>query len=132
MHKKMKRAISILLALMIIIGALPAYAAGFPDDTAEVGGFEVLPAAYTITEHKYFLLSEHPKIFPLSDGVLGAGGRVSQYYPMIPDGREFFLEFVEEMSQEIRLELWSATPGATPSDPPVADEYLGLIAKGFA
>ena len=142
MPNRIKRYISIILALVMCVGLMQNGALAFfydlgsyppfPDDDKGAPGYAAYDASYTISEYKYFLFAEYPEIFPLSHGTLGQGTSGEELYPMIPGWSEgFIFEFVVEQSQDIRLELWSATPGANAGDPAQANEYLGLIASGF-
>ena len=71
----------------LLAGNIPAHAS--PGAAPDVPGFTSDVATYTVSEYKYFLLSEYPTLLPLSEGELGLGAQGTYYSPMIPDGRWF-------------------------------------------
>ena len=72
MKKLLKRSTAFLLVMLMLSGMTTAFASEYtphPQDRS----FTRVPAAYPITELKYFFFAEYPTMFPLSDGVLGEG-----------------------------------------------------------
>lgn len=111
--------------LTTLAAIMPMAAIGFPDDDK----YDLLPAyhydynAPDLHNYKYFKIYESSPIKVLGEGAIGGGALYSA--PMIPDGREIIFEFLNEQSQNIRLELWEDNGGE-------AGNYLGLISYGYA
>lgn len=114
-----RRAVSIVLIVVMLISAVPAFALNDEDAHDKVPGYTYEQNAPDLHNYKYF------KIYEKDGAILGEGkigGTADYKNSMIPDGgKTVIFEFLTEKSQDIRLELWS-----------VSGEYLGLIAHGRA
>jgi len=108
----------------------PYAAASFPND--DMHGNEDLPSfedylgandLHLPPLYKYFLIIDTQTKHYLSQGAIG--GEINNYEPIILDGRIIRLEFLIELTQDIRLELHENNNG-------VIGNYLGLIAFGEA
>ena len=121
--KTWMRFLSIVLVIGMLLGTLPAYA--LPDEAAQgyLPGYEQDYNSKDLHDYKYFKIYEKSGGTPLGEGTIGGSGEFRN--PMIPDGRGIVFEFLNEKTQEIRLELWENNNG-------VAGAYLGLIACGTA
>jgi len=74
MHKNARRYIAFFLAMFMLSGLLTSFATATENEPlSQNRNFTRVPAAYPITELKYFFFAEYPTMFPLSDGVLGEG-----------------------------------------------------------
>ena len=106
-------------------GTVPMSAVGLLDSNmhGSVPGYGYDYNAPDSHIYKYFKIYEHGTLIVLGEGSIGGE---SQYRaPMIPDGRRIAFEFLNEKTQEIRLELWDSVEGEP-------GNYLGLISCGIA
>ncbi|MCL2146554.1 MAG: hypothetical protein FWH52_01980 [Synergistaceae bacterium] len=95
-----------------------------PDDKHDfVPNYEYDHNAPDSHNYKYFKIYEYGTVNVLGEGPIG--GTAQYKAPMIPDGRLIAFEFLNEQTQEIRLELWENING-------VPGNYLGLISCGIA
>jgi len=128
MFKKCKKMLSAFLAVTILfgtIGTAPAMAYDidatppFPDEDADVPGYTIADNAPDLHKYKYFKMQvENGAV--LAEATIG--GAVEYKSSLVLDGeRIVILEFLNEQTQEIRLELLDEN-----------HEYLGLIASGDA
>ncbi|MCL2164827.1 MAG: DUF6531 domain-containing protein [Oscillospiraceae bacterium] len=107
------------------IGFAPLAAISLPDDDMHdfVPDYEYDYNAPDSHSYKYFKIYEYGTVNVLGEGPIG--GTAQYKAPMIPDGRLIAFEFLNEQTQEIRLELWENINGAP-------GNYLGLISCGIA
>ncbi|MCL1873865.1 MAG: dockerin type I repeat-containing protein, partial [Clostridiales bacterium] len=131
-NKTSKRVISILLSLVMLLGSFPISALALPDidfEDEEKYGFvpEFLQtgSAQLASVGKYLKLYEKDTNLKLAEGEYGSQPEL--FAPIIPDGREWILEFTQEQTQFIRLELWSEEGWDEDRE-----NYLGLIAASDA
>jgi hypothetical protein len=119
LHISAKRTVAFVIAFAIIVGAVPAFAFEDEELHGSVPQFESRLKAPYVTENKYLKLLEND--IPIAEGAYGEQPTLHEAF--IPGmGKTFKLEFLQEQTQDIRLELWDATDTV----------YLGLIAFGTA
>jgi hypothetical protein len=92
----------------------------FMHDDPRINGFKQKPDAGDLHDYKYFKIYEQGTNTIIGEGTIG--GTASYQNPLVPlEGKSFVLEFLNEQTQEIRLELRDENK-----------DYLGLIAFGTA
>ena len=124
-NKAIKRFTSILLSIALLLNSCPLYALTDFEDEDKYGSEDIATIkqsynAHLVTENKYLKLYETTTNLRLAEGHFGE--QPDFYSSITPDGRLFTLEFLQEQSQDIRLEVWN-------EDDTV---YKGLIAYGQA
>ena len=123
---KMKRFLALFLAFVMLVGTLPASAYNL-DDTPPFPNEDVITDGYLqdenlrkVEDKKYLTIRAEGRDEPFSEGIFGAEPTKSK--PISPFIGPFIIEFNQEQTQEIRIELWSED----------GQEYLGLINSGMA
>jgi RHS repeat-associated protein len=136
-NKTCKRFISILLSLVLLLGTFPISALSLADigfeDTEKYGivpEFLQTDSAQLASVGKYLKLYEKDSNRKLAEGEYGSQPEL--FAPIIPDGREWILEFTQEQTQFSRVEMWSEEGWDEEGKGEDRTYYRGLIAAGDA
>ena len=121
-----RKTISILLALIIISGTFPTLAYNyndappFPDEEVQTKGYEVYENGFKVEDEKYLKIFKDNSNEPFSVGHYGE--TPTDCRPLVLHCGDLIIEFNQELSQFIRIELWSED----------SQDYLGLLNAGEA
>lgn len=128
MSKKQRfiRFVAILLVVCMMIGVMPAGAYNledappFPDEAVQTQGYLQDENMHKVEDLKYLKIYLEGSLEPFSEGFFGVEPTKSK--AIVPGCGGLIIEFNQEQTQEIRIELWSED----------GETYLGLINSGQA
>jgi len=128
---KIIRIIAMALAASMFCGLTPAFAYDyetddFPDQEAYglMNGYGSIYTGHIVEDYKYLTIRRDGDSKPFSEGWYGKAPVLNDN--IVLNGTNIIVEFCQEQTQDIRIELWSVNGDGS------ADEYLGLINYGKA